>query len=315
MDILKLLNDEKHISGTDIADELKVSRTAVWKAVQSLKDEGYKIESIQNKGYMLRENAANINQTNLLRMAEDSRTFQNLYYRESLESTQTFAKELLLNNEDAFIVVANEQTKGLGRFNREWASPMNEGLYISMVFRPDMSVAEIIRFNLFMSLALSDALNQSFNLDTGIKWPNDIFIGDKKVCGFLTEVLSESNIIKSIICGVGINLFHNDRVDDITTATSIEHEMKAGEDIDISRFLSVFISKIDAYYQMFLTSSFASIKEKWYQRSVIFGKELRITEMNESYYARPVDITDDGFLIVVDHHGDTRKVISADIEI
>ncbi|MFD2829335.1 biotin--[acetyl-CoA-carboxylase] ligase [Corticicoccus populi] len=313
-DILKLLSNHEHISGQKLADELEVSRTAVWKAVQNLKSEGYIIESVQNKGYLLKEKTSHINHSALLNMVEYSRHFDVLHFKESIDSTQLLAKSLINRTDEQFIVVALEQTAGRGRFNRPWASPKNNGLYISIVLKPDISLSEIIRFNLFMSLAISEALDQSFNIESGIKWPNDIYINDKKVCGFLTEVLSEDHHVTSIICGIGINLFDNDYLKSLGTATSIENESGKGN-INIEHFLSTFISKIDEYYELFLSSSFDIIKKDWIERSIIFGKTIRITEMTRTYYGKPVDITDDGFLVVIDEEGETHKVISADIEL
>lgn len=315
MEILKLLNSKTYISGQEIAQTCSVSRTAVWKAIQTLKEEGYLIDSIKNKGYLLKENASNINHSAMQTMVESSQNFEDLHFKETIDSTQALAKELINKTDKQFIVVALEQTAGRGRFNRPWASPKNNGLYISIVLKPDVRLTEIIRFNLFMSLAISQALDTAFNISTGIKWPNDIYINDKKVCGFLTEVLSEEQRVDSIICGIGINLYNNDVLNEIGTATSIEAAIDSESAIDIELFLSNFITKIDEYYQMFLSSSFDTIKEDWLKRSIIFGKTLRITEMSDMYYGKPVDITDDGFLIVVDREGNTHKVISADIEL
>lgn len=315
MEILKLLNSKTYISGQEIAQACNVSRTAVWKAIQTLKSEGYLIDSIKNKGYLLKENASNINHSALQSMVESSQNFEALHFKETIDSTQVLAKELINKTDSQFIVVALEQTAGRGRFNRPWASPKNNGLYVSIVLKPNINLTEIIRFNLFMSLAISQALDSTFNISTGIKWPNDIYINDKKVCGFLTEVLSEEQRVNSIICGIGINLYNNDDLNEIGTATSIEAAVGDRSAIDIESFLSNFIAKIDEYYQMFLSSSFDTIKEDWLKRSIIFGKTLRITEMSNMYYGKPVDITDDGFLIVVDEEGNTHKVISADIEL
>lgn len=314
-DILKLLNESNYISGQKLADSLKVSRTAIWKAVQSLKDEGYKIQSVRNKGYLLEENASGIHHSALQHMVEDSEYFKVLHFKESIDSTQLKAKELLNQTDEPFIVVALEQTKGRGRFNRPWASPKNNGLYISLVLKPDVPLTDIIRFNLFMSLAISDALDKAFNISTGIKWPNDIYIEDKKVCGFLTEVQSEDNRITSLICGIGINLYQNQDIKNIATATSVEAALNETSSINIEHFLEIFIAKIDEYYQMFLNTSFDTIKKEWIKRSIIFGKKIRITEMSKVYHAKPVDITDEGFLIVIDESGQSHKIISADIEL
>ena len=222
--VLKLLNKEQFLSGQKMADQLGVSRTAVWKSIQNLKRDGYKVESVTNKGYMLTRSSDKLTETLLSSMISQSDLFTDIIYRESVDSTQKVAFQYISEKQQPFIVVSNEQTEGRGRFNREWLSPKSSGLYMSAVLKPDIELNEIIKFNLFISLAIARAIEKSFNLQTGIKWPNDIYINDKKVCGFLTEVLSENNMIQSIICGIGINLYETQSVKELNNATSIESE-------------------------------------------------------------------------------------------
>lgn len=314
--VLKLLNKEQFLSGQKIADELGVSRTAVWKSIQSLKKDGYKVRSMTNKGYMLTESSDKLNESVLSSMVSQSNLFTDIIYRESVGSTQKVAFQNITEKHEPFIVVSNEQTEGRGRFNREWLSPKSSGLYMSAVLKPDINLNEIIKFNLFISLAIARAIEKSFNLKAGIKWPNDIYIDNRKVCGFLTEVISENSMIQTIICGIGINLYETEVIKEIQNATSIESELLKNDriGIGIELFLNHLVKEIEHYYDLFLSVSFSAVKDDWVSKSIIFGREMRITEVNRTFMGKPVDITDDGFLIVADESGEIHKIISADIE-
>lgn len=315
-EVLKLLSKQEFLSGQKMAEALGISRTAVWKAVKSLREDGYTVESVTNKGYRLTGTSNELNETLLTSMIKDSSLFSEVIYRDSVDSTQKLAFSKITDIKDPFIVVAGEQTEGRGRFNRAWASPEKSGLYMSAVFKPDIYLNEIIKFNLFISLAIANAIEKSFSLEAGIKWPNDIYINGKKVCGFLTEVISENNMIQSIICGIGINLYDTDEISNLETATSIENELRLNDrmDFDTASFLGHLTEELEKQYNQFINTPFSSIREEWIAKSIIFGKEMRITEMNRTFTARPVDITDEGFLLAADQYGETHKIISADIE-
>lgn len=314
-EILSLLDHGQFISGQNIANQLGVSRTAVWKTIQGLKTEGYLIESVTKKGYQLKSTPGYVSPTALSMLINKSNLFNHVEYFKTTPSTQKEAFRLLSETSDSFMVFAEEQTEGRGRFERHWSSPSKTGVYISMVLRPNIPITEIIRFNLFISLAISKSLDEAFGVDTGIKWPNDIFIHGRKICGFLTEVVSESGVINAIICGIGINIFKDDSRSTIPTATSIEEAIDTDVKIDIDSFMEKFLDNIEVYYNRFLNEPFSLIRDDWKDKSIVFGKDLRITEAGSTFMARALDITDDGFLEVLDEEGDIKKVISADIEL
>ncbi|WP_411841823.1 biotin--[acetyl-CoA-carboxylase] ligase [Salinicoccus sp. HZC-1] len=314
-EILVLLDREQFISGQNIADQLDVSRTAVWKTIQALKEEGYLIESVTKRGYHLKSSPRYISPTSLSVLINKSNLFNNVEYFTTTPSTQKEAFRILSETRDPFMVVAEEQTEGRGRFERHWESPSKTGIYISLVLRPNIPITEIIRFNLFISLAISKSLDEAFGVETGIKWPNDIYLQDKKICGFLTEVVSESGVINAIICGIGINIFKDVSRTKIPTATSIEDVVGTSEKVDLDLFMERFLDNIEVYYNRFLTDPFSSIRDDWKAKSIIFGKDLRITETGNMFTGRALDINDDGFLEVLDEEGNIKKVISADIEL
>ncbi|HBV22399.1 MAG TPA: biotin--[acetyl-CoA-carboxylase] ligase [Jeotgalicoccus sp.] len=313
-EILSLLIEGNYISGTALAEQLGVSRTAVWKNIQQLKEDGYNITAVTNKGYKLVKTSSRINESLLAGTVEKSSLLDQLIYKKTIDSTQNHAFRILDQYDGNIVIVSGGQTDGRGRFKREWLSPEETGLYMSLVLRPGISNQNMIVFNLFMSLAISEAIRESTGLKSGIKWPNDIFINDKKVCGFLTEVISADNIVETIVCGIGININPSAVTEALGTATTITGELKDSE-FDMNHFIDVLFKKIEYYYDRFLSESFSSIKDSWLEQAIIFNRILTITTVKEKLRGKALDITDEGYLVILDGDHNIHKVISADIEI
>ena len=312
--LLALLKSGDFVSGEALAEEIGVSRTAIWKNIQKLKDQGYNIVAVHNKGYSLLESSKELNETTLKSLIESSQLFDQVVYKEVVDSTQNYAFNILNQSDDNIVIVSQEQTKGRGRFKREWESPKSTGLYMSLVLRPDIPNHKMIPFNLFISLAISKAIQKVTGLDAGIKWPNDIYINNKKVCGFLTEIVAEENTVSSIICGIGINIKPSNEISKLATATSLLGELK-DKDFDLVHFIDVLFQHIEIYYNMFMTKNFKVIKDEWLSHSIIFKRKLKVTQSSGVIYGKVLDITDDGQLLIVDEEANIHKVISADIEI
>lgn len=313
-EILSLLMEGNFLSGAGLAEQLGVSRTAVWKNIQLLKEDGYNITAVTNKGYKLVEPSSRINESLLAGAVEKSGLLDQLVYKKTIDSTQNHAFRILDQYDGNIVIVSGEQTAGRGRFKREWLSPDETGLYMSLILRPGISNQNMIVFNLFMSLAISEAIREATGLKSGIKWPNDILLNDKKVCGFLTEVISADNIVETIVCGIGININPSAVTEALGTATTITGELKDTE-FDMNHFIDVLFKKIEYYYDKFLSESFSSIKDSWLEQAIIFNRELTITTVKEKLRGKALDITDEGYLVILDGDHNIHKVISADIEI
>ena len=238
-----------------------------------------------------------------------SKYFKSLIFKDIVSSTQTIAKEELMNYNDEFLVVALTQTDGVGRFKRNWESPKDKGFYGSFVFRPDVSREKLIEFNLFIALAITKTIESFIDYNIKIKWPNDIYIDGKKVCGFLTEMVKEKDHL-SIICGIGINLF-NDKTE-VDKKESIERF--ANKTFNVEDFINLLIHNIETYYELFLSQDFKSIRNEYINYSVVLGNRIKITTSEEQFYAKAIDIDDNGILVVINDDGHIKRVISADIE-
>lgn len=308
--------ESEYISGQFIAEQLSISRTAVKKVIDQLKEEGCQIESINHKGHRLIQLPDKWYKGIVMPTIQSQHLFEHVDVFDQVESTQLLAKQKLVGNTDTFLILSDEQTKGKGRFNRPWASAKGKGLWMSIVLRPDVPFDMITKFNLFMALGIRDAIQQFSKSDVSVKWPNDIYINNQKVCGFLTEMVANSDGIEAVICGIGINM--NQEPSDFTgelaqKATSIRIHKK--DKVNRYDFLEVLISQIEYRYKQFIKEPFSSIRYEYIATSNIWRKQLRFTENNVQFKGEAIDIDDNGFLIVLDENKQQHQLMSADIEL
>lgn len=317
-DVVKMLyeHQSEYISGQYIANQLNISRTAVKKVIDQLKADGCDIDSINHKGHKLNASPNRWYRGIINKALESNHLVSKIEVYDSVESTQTIAKQGLVDNQHTMLILSDEQTKGRGRFNRNWSSSKGKGLWMSVVLRPNVSFAMIPKFNLFIALGIRDAI-QAFSRDkVEIKWPNDIYINDKKVCGFLTEMVANADAVEAIICGIGINLNHQEEdFSDMIRHRATSIRLHYSEEINRYQFLKRLIEEIEKRYHQFLNSSFETIRDEYIRTSNIWHRKLTFTENGEQFIGEAIDINNDGFLIVKDEDNQTRRLISADIDI
>ncbi|EJL1282829.1 biotin--[acetyl-CoA-carboxylase] ligase [Staphylococcus pseudintermedius] len=315
--ILELLTDARpdYISGQTIAEQLNVSRMTVKKTVDQLKAEGFSIDSIHNKGHQLKALPQAWHKGVLTSIFKHQSFINQFQTYPSVDSTQQVAKKAILNDDRTMLILSDEQTAGKGRFKRVWQSSKGKGLWMSLVLRPDIPFSMLTTFNLFMSLAISEAIQSYSPAKVEIKWPNDIYIEGQKVCGFLTEMVANADGIEAVICGIGINLNHDvEDFDEALQQTATSVKLHYGKNINRYDFLEQLMQRIEVRYQQFLTEPFTTIKDEYIQRSNIWNKQLRFTEDKQQFYGNVMEIDDQGFLLVVDQDGDFHRLMSADIE-
>lgn len=317
-DVVKILyeHQSEYISGQYIANQLNISRAAVKKVIDQLKADGCDIDSINHKGHKLNASPNRWYRGIINKALESNHLVSKIEVYDSVESTQTIAKQSLVDNQYTMLILSDEQTKGRGRFNRNWSSSKGKGLWMSVVLRPNVSFAMIPKFNLFIALGIRDAI-QAFSRDkVEIKWPNDIYINDKKVCGFLTEMVANADAVEAIICGIGINLNHQEEdFSDIIRHRATSIRLHHSEEINRYQFLKRLIEEIEKRYHQFLNSSFETIRDEYIHTSNIWHRKLTFTESGEQFIGEAIDIDNDGFLIVKDEDNQMRRLISADIDI
>lgn len=240
-----LLNADDFISGQEISEKLGVSRQAVWKAINALKEKGYEIQSVTNRGYRLVSSPNYLNESSLKSLLHNKIIGKNLIVLDSVDSTNDYLKKLGNEGcENGTVVAAREQTKAKGRLGRTWQSKKDDGIAFSVLLRPNVAPSEISAITPLAGLAVCKAIREYTKLDCVIKWPNDIIVGRKKLVGILTEMSAEFDAVEYVITGIGINVDHTSFPEEIAfKATSLL--LETGRHVDKNEFLTCVVEHIE----------------------------------------------------------------------
>ena len=240
-----LLNADDFISGQEISEKLGVSRQAVWKSINALKEKGYEIQSVTNRGYRLVSSPNYLNESSLKSLLHNKIIGKNLIVLDSVDSTNDYLKKLGNEGcENGTVVAAREQTKGKGRLGRTWQSKKDDGIAFSVLLRPNVAPSEVSAITPLAGLAVCKAIREYTKLDCVIKWPNDIIIGRKKLVGILTEMSAEFDAVEYVITGIGINVDHTSFPEEIAfKATSLL--LETGRHIDKNEFLTCVLEHLE----------------------------------------------------------------------
>lgn len=303
-------NRELYFSGEELSRRLGVSRTAVWKQVEALRQQGYSIEAVNNRGYRLtgvpdRLLAAEIQEGLATRiMGRQAESY------DQISSTNTVAREKAeAGAPEGLVVVAEEQLDGRGRLGRQWLSPAGKGIWLSLVLRPDLRPAQAPRITLAAAVALSLAIQQATGIRAGIKWPNDLYLNGRKVAGILTELKAEADRIHYIVLGAGVNanLKEEDLPENfLRKATSLLMEL--GRPVSRLELVKDFLTQLDLIYPL-VGSNFETVLKSWKELSITLGREVKVTSPWEQINGLARDLTDEGALIVWD--GRTEHIVYA----
>lgn len=240
-----LLNTDDFISGQEISEKLGVSRQAVWKSINALKEKGYEIQSVTNRGYRLVSSPNYLNESSLKSLLHNKIIGKNLIVLDSVNSTNDYLKKLGNEGcENGTVVAAREQTKGKGRLGRTWQTKKDDGIAFSVLLRPSVAPSEVSAITPLAGLAVCKAIREYTKLDCVIKWPNDIIVGRKKLVGILTEMSAEFDAVEYVITGIGINVDHTSFPEEIAfKATSLL--LETGRHIDKNEFLACVLEHLE----------------------------------------------------------------------
>ena len=277
------------VSGPEVAEELDISRAAVWKHVESLREEGFEIES-RGDGYVL----ASVPEFGAGVAYELDAPFD-VEYHESIGSTNDRGRELAVSGEGEIAVLADEQTGSRGRLDREWTSPSG-GIWVSLVCRPDIPTAHAPIYTLAAAVATTDAL-RDLGVDAEIKWPNDVLVDGDKLVGILTEMEGEADRVSWIVVGIGINA----NVDPGTvpeTATTVRERIG---DVDRAALTRSVIERFDEY-----RTNPDDVLSAWRELSVTLGQRVRVETPGGDVVGEAIDIEFPGTLVVETAEGPTR---------
>ena len=309
--------DGEFISGQKIAEITGASRTAVWKHIEGLRQDGYELEAVPRKGYRILSVPDKMS-ADSIRLQLQTKTFgQHIHYVESIDSTQKMAKELA--NGDAVegtLVIADEQSSGRGRMARKWSSPKGKGVWMSLIMKPNIPLMQAPQLTLLTAVAVAQGIEEAIAIRPQIKWPNDILIDGKKVTGILTEMQAESDRIHSIIIGIGINVNQTERdfpeeLQDIATSLYLQtNQIQSREKV-----INAVLTRLEWLYELYVREGFAPIKELWESFAISVGKMITATTPQKKIVGEALGITDDGVLLMKDAQGVIHSIYSADIEL
>ncbi len=317
-------NPGSFVSGEKLSEYMGVSRAAVWKYINSLKKEGYIIEASSKKGYKLVAGTDILNEYEIGSNLNTTCIGRKIHFLGSVDSTNNHAKKIAYEGaQEGTLVVAESQTSGKGRLGRSWASAEKKGIWMSVVLRPQIPPEDVHIITLAAAVAVVKAIEESTGISAGIKWPNDIILNNKKVCGILTEMTCEMDSVDFAVLGIGINVNHSycDFPDEIReTAISLKEYLSLdGALIECPLIRSEIIKKIlfdfEQIYIKIRNSNFTEIIEEWKKYSVTLGKEVKVIFKNDTYMGIAKDITKDGRLVVECTDGVTREIFYGEVSV
>lgn len=308
-------NKDKFISGEELSDEFRVSRTTIWKCIKKLKEEGYTIEASTKKGYKLLEVPDLVTKIEIDKYVFTEKIGNNIIYFSEVESTNNEMKKYL-KEEEGLVLLTENQTLGKGRLGREWFSDNKKGICFSILLKPKIEPLDAMKITQIGASSLVKILRKN-NVEAYIKWPNDIILNNKKLAGILVEMTTEIMKIENIILGIGMNV--NTLLKDIPKdlrekATSLLIE--TGIKWDRKKIIGDFLTEFEKEYFSFIKNGDSSeTLSNCRKYSNILGKKIKIIKGNISREVEAIDIDSEGFLVVENERGEKERLISGEISV
>jgi BirA family biotin operon repressor/biotin-[acetyl-CoA-carboxylase] ligase len=309
--ILKiLLQAHDYVSGQLMCDQLKITRSAVWKNIHHLRKQGYDIHASTNRGYKIIKFPDKISVTDLKRQLTTQFIGQKFYYFDQLPSTMDEALSMAhrLKNQGA-VVCAGQQTKGRGRLGRVWDSSGN-GLYFSIVLYPSLTLEQLPNITLMAAISIRRAVKKLTGLELKVKWPNDLTIHDKKVAGILTETRLEASQIRLVVVGIGINVNQTPAsVKDI--ATSLKEQIQ--QEMNHSQLLAGVLNEFERCYKKLESGEFEPILSEAKKNSATLNRLVKICVGKEEVQGKAYDLDEDGALLIKLTNGKIRRIVAGEL--
>lgn len=311
-EILRLLRSaDGYISGQELCNRFGVSRTAVWKAINQLKEAGYEIEAQQNKGYKLMAAPDLMTEAEIKSLMHTDWVAKEVLYFDTIDSTNTKAQELAEKGyPSGTLVVADKQESGKGRRGRSWVSPSGTGIFMTLMIKPDINPNNASMLTLVAALAVAKAITSVTGEEALIKWPNDIVVNGKKVCGILTEMNAQFDYINHIVVGIGINVHNESFPEEINQMASSLMIEAGGKRFHRAQIIAETMSYFEQYYDTFLkTQDLSALVREYDELLVNRNKSVRVLDPKEPFDGKAMGITPKGELIV--DTWESRKLVSS----
>ena len=315
-EILALLRDRQdYVSGQELCRRFGVSRTAVWKAIGQLKKEGYHIQAVQNRGYLLEQEEL-FGQHELESRMDTEWAGHPVSWYETLGSTNLQAKLDAENGaENGALIVADMQTAGRGRRGRTWNSPPGTNLYFTLILKPQIAPDQASMLTPLMGLAVAEGIRETCGLQTGIKWPNDVVIDGRKVCGILAEMSVEREFIHYVVVGVGINVGLQSFPEQVAD-TAVCLQEKCGGKVSRAELLVNVLKAFERYYAVFRkTGDLSDLRQMYGNLLVSRDKEVRVLDPKGEYQGIARGINETGELLVEKEDGVVTVVYAGEVSV
>ena len=315
--VLALLetNGTGYLSGADLGATLGVSRAAVWKRIEALRAAGYDIEARPRAGYRLQGMPDVLTPQRAHTGLRTRRIGCSFHHYVDIATTMTVAGELARQDApDGAVVVAERQQQGRGRLGREWHSAPGRGIWMTIILRPPLSPMELAPLTLMAAVAVADGIEHSTGLRPGIKWPNDLLLDGRKVCGILTELVAEQDAVQFVLLGIGINVHQGLEefpADLRSLATSLA--LATGAPVDRVQLFRDVVAALDHEYDVLLREGFGPVLARWTERSITLGRRVAVTGTGRTLRGVAEELTPQGGLVVRDDDGARHTVLSGDV--
>lgn len=318
--LLTLLGSEKFISGQALAATLGITRQALHKQVQHLRKNGTIIQGKPKKGYFLKKRPDFLIPEEILEKLSTKDFGKNIFYFDSINSTQDAAKKLEQDgNPEGALAIAEEQTKGRGRLGRPWVS-LHGGIWFSLLLRPSLEPKEIPLLSLVFSLAIAKALEKECKVNCKVKWPNDVLVETprhknsfKKVCGILLEMSAESDKVHWVIVGCGLNVNNIISKELLPKAISLNEVL--GKKVDRSSLLQAILKAMEISYIKFIQQGFSAFYKTYNQKSILQGKNIVVEDYKDKTEGKFLKFDFDGALVLLTARKEIKKFYSGDVSL
>ncbi len=306
-----LKKTDGYLSGEEISRDLKISRAAIWKNIQELREEGYDIVAVPHLGYKLISSPDKLLPREIQFNLGTKILGKNIIYEDVCPSTMDLAFRLGFEGApEGTIVCAEGQTKGRGRLGRSWSSPKGKGIYASIILRPSCPPNKASQLTLLSAVALCEAVKKTCGVEPAIKWPNDLLVGNKKLSGILTELSAEMDRVRFVVIGFGINV--NTPMNLLPpTATSLRHETH--QTVSRVELLQEILRHLEKWYCILKEEGFSKIVKRWKELSNTLGRRVRVEGVGEYIEGQAMDIDENGSLIIRDDTGIKIKRMAGDV--
>lgn len=320
-ELLRLFAQEggEWVSGEAISRRLGVSRTAVWKQIEALRAAGYQVEAAPRRGYRLMSRPDALTAAEILPGLTTRRFGRVVEYRESVSSTNELAKAMAREGApEGLLVVADQQTAGKGRLGRRWSTPPGSAIAMSLLLRPDLPPYHAPRITLAAAVAVAEAVRDLTGLPVGIKWPNDLQVDGRKLCGILTEMEAEIDRVAFAVVGIGLNVhLKREEMDPAFQEQATSLALEGAASTRRADLVRAILTRFEATYDELLAGGFASILDRWRALSVTLGASVRLLTVDGAVVAEGVaeGVDEEGALLLRDDAGQLRRAVSGEVSL